>query len=188
MGRKGQLRKKRSNALFLFETDRRPRSSSDERGRDNVIVILCTFRFRSFPCRGRSRRQRPAQVTTTGCFGHLAIVPLQWNDTSTWTYIPCSKLVTIGKDALLLPKAARAPAPQAERTVHPSISYAPKQYISLFPGRTLNIRCNYGWKQSLIKACEAYVLCKLVWAYSRLHRRQIKRERRLMFRILRDDL
>jgi len=43
-------------------------------------------------------------VTTTGCFGHLAIVPLQWNDTSTWTYIPCSKLVTIGKDALLLPK------------------------------------------------------------------------------------
>jgi hypothetical protein len=43
-------------------------------------------------------------ITTAGCSGHLAIVPLRWNDTSTWTYIPCGKLVTIGKQAILLPK------------------------------------------------------------------------------------
>merc|ERR1719201_105861 len=30
-------------------------------------------------------------ITTTGCMGNLAIIPLQWNDTSTWTYVPCSK-------------------------------------------------------------------------------------------------
>jgi hypothetical protein len=44
-------------------------------------------------------------ITTTGCMGNLAIIPLQWNDTSTWTYVPCSKLVTIGKEAILLPGA-----------------------------------------------------------------------------------
>jgi len=43
-------------------------------------------------------------VTTAGCTGFLAIIPLQWNDTSTWTYVPCGKLVTIGKQAILLPK------------------------------------------------------------------------------------
>merc|ERR1719313_2353732 len=43
-------------------------------------------------------------VTTAGCYGYLAIVPLVWNDTSTWTYVPCAKLVTIGKEATLLPK------------------------------------------------------------------------------------
>jgi hypothetical protein len=43
-------------------------------------------------------------VTTDGCLGHLAIIPLQWNDTSTWTYVACEKLVTIGTDAVLLPK------------------------------------------------------------------------------------
>merc|ERR1719421_595793 len=33
-------------------------------------------------------------VTTDDCEGYLTIIPLQWNDTSVWTYVPCSSLVT----------------------------------------------------------------------------------------------